>query len=94
MRQKKGKPSAEHDGKFPIREEGRHRIEVHVAGVCVRSKNGQWEVLIAKRSPRRALILASGNAAAVMLNKAKVLRPLLSGNFSRNLVSTLTRKSC
>jgi 8-oxo-dGTP pyrophosphatase MutT (NUDIX family) len=41
----------------PIREDHktRFRVEVHVAGVCVRPKDDSWEVLIAKRSEERHL---------------------------------------
>jgi 8-oxo-dGTP diphosphatase len=48
---------SEHNGVFPIREDGRVRsnIEVHVAGVCVRPTNDHWEVLIAQRTIERHL---------------------------------------
>ena len=38
-----------------MREDGINRIEVHVAGICFRKKNGNLQVLIAKRSPDREL---------------------------------------
>src|SRR5579863_9865556 len=48
---------SEHQGPFPIREDGltRPHIEVHVAGVCVRPRNDHWEVLIAQRTNERHL---------------------------------------
>lgn len=55
MRQRNGAASLEHDGKAPMREDGRDRIEVHVAGVCVRPIKGRWQVLIAKRTQHRSL---------------------------------------
>jgi periplasmic divalent cation tolerance protein len=36
-----------------MREENRHEIEVHVAGICLRENNNSIEVLIAKRSDDR-----------------------------------------
>jgi len=45
----------EHHGAAPIREEGRDRIEVHVAGVCLRAVNGRWKLLAAKRTRKRSL---------------------------------------
>lgn len=43
--------------KFPIREDFRLRpgTEVHVAGVCIRDKGGEWEVLIAQRTSSRQI---------------------------------------
>jgi 8-oxo-dGTP diphosphatase len=38
-----------------MREERRHRIEVHVSGVCLRQTGDGTEVLLVKRSPRRKL---------------------------------------
>ncbi len=38
-----------------MREEGRHEIEVHVGGICIRDNNGDLEVLAAKRSDDREL---------------------------------------
>lgn len=38
-----------------MRERGIHRIEVHVAAVCVGQRQGALEVLALKRSPNRAL---------------------------------------
>jgi 8-oxo-dGTP pyrophosphatase MutT (NUDIX family) len=49
---KKSKP--EHK-KFPIREDGIHKIEVHVAGVCVREEGKGWKMLAAKRKSTRSL---------------------------------------
>jgi|ERR1043166_6200416 8-oxo-dGTP diphosphatase len=49
--------SSEHKSTASIREDRRvrSRIEVHVAGICVRPKNDHWEVLIAKRTDERHL---------------------------------------
>jgi 8-oxo-dGTP pyrophosphatase MutT (NUDIX family) len=42
--------------KFPSREDGIEKLEVHVAGVCVReTKQGQWVILAARRSSKRSL---------------------------------------
>jgi 8-oxo-dGTP pyrophosphatase MutT (NUDIX family) len=43
--------------KFPIREDVRLQpgTEVHVAGVCLRDKIGEWEVLIAQRTANRQI---------------------------------------
>ena len=43
--------------KFPIREDVRLRpgTEVHVAGVCISDKSGEWEVLIAQRTASRQI---------------------------------------
>jgi len=38
-----------------MREDGINKLEVHVAGVCLRKKDDQWQVLVAKRSPNRQL---------------------------------------
>lgn len=38
-----------------MREENRHEIEVHVAGICLRENNNSIEVLIAKRSDSRMI---------------------------------------
>ena len=38
-----------------MREENRHEIEVHVAGICLRENNHSMEVLIAKRSDDRKI---------------------------------------
>jgi 8-oxo-dGTP pyrophosphatase MutT (NUDIX family) len=49
-------PSAD-NGKSPIREDRKvpSRIEVHVAGVCLRARHNHWEVLIAKRTNGRQI---------------------------------------
>src|SRR5438552_2179474 len=49
------KPPQHEHASFPTREDGIARIEVHVAGVCVRQIAGKWHVLAAKRSPIRSL---------------------------------------
>jgi mutator protein MutT len=38
-----------------MREEESFKVEVHVAGICIRKNNGDYEVLVAKRSPERKL---------------------------------------
>lgn len=43
-----GKSKPEH-GKFPIREDRVDRIEVHVAGICLREAGKGWKILAAKR---------------------------------------------
>jgi 8-oxo-dGTP pyrophosphatase MutT (NUDIX family) len=44
-----------HEGSFHIREDGAARLEVHVAGVCVRNTEGRWQVLVARRTAARQL---------------------------------------
>jgi len=44
----------EHNG-FPMREDRIFKIEVHVAGICVREQRGRWKLLAARRSSERSL---------------------------------------
>lgn len=55
MQRKPRAPSTK--SKFPIREDVRLRpgTEVHVAGVCISDKSGEWEVLIAQRTASRQI---------------------------------------
>src|SRR5574338_1074889 len=46
--------SSEHTA-FPTREDGLNLLEVHVAGVCIRSQPGEWQVLAARRAATRSL---------------------------------------
>jgi 8-oxo-dGTP pyrophosphatase MutT (NUDIX family) len=39
----------------PIREDGPDRIEVHVAGACVRFEDGRWQLLAGRRTDTRSL---------------------------------------
>lgn len=38
-----------------MREKGIHKIEVHVAGLCIKKDNNKLKILVGKRSPNRAL---------------------------------------
>jgi 8-oxo-dGTP pyrophosphatase MutT (NUDIX family) len=56
MARNAGKIRGEHNCQAPIREDQRDRIEVHVAGICVRpTADGAWEALAAKRTRERSL---------------------------------------
>jgi 8-oxo-dGTP pyrophosphatase MutT (NUDIX family) len=48
-------PKKSEHGGFPIREDHIHKIEVHVAGICVRESEEGWQVLAAKRDTSRSL---------------------------------------
>ncbi len=50
-----GGAGAEYNNYARIREDQQEAIEAHVAGVCVRPKGNEWEVLIAKRTRERSL---------------------------------------
>jgi ADP-ribose pyrophosphatase YjhB (NUDIX family) len=41
--------------KDKMREEGIHKIEVHVAGICLRDEEGHFKILAGKRAPSRQL---------------------------------------
>ena len=44
-----------HAHRFPIREDRRHRLEVHVAGYCFRATGGGPQLLVAQRTLKREL---------------------------------------
>jgi 8-oxo-dGTP pyrophosphatase MutT (NUDIX family) len=41
--------------KDKMREQGVHKIEVHVAGICLREEEGHFKILVGKRTPNRQL---------------------------------------
>jgi 8-oxo-dGTP pyrophosphatase MutT (NUDIX family) len=62
--------SAEHE-QFPIREEGQDRLEVHVACVCVRVKNGRPQVLVASRTSDRSLFPGKWECGGDMVRRGE-----------------------
>ena len=73
MQQKKGpqRASTHEHRRFRTREDGKERIEVHVAGVCMRWRKGAWKILAAQRTLKRSLFPAKWVCGGRMVRKGE-----------------------
>lgn len=56
---------------FRMREDGKDRIEVHVAGVCMRIVNGEWKILAAQRTAQRSLFPGKWECGGGMVRRGE-----------------------